>query len=58
MVVVQAVNDQDTVNRKTVCEVLLNTLDNDDLNHILMIDEADFHLCGDVNSQNCCSWAT
>jgi len=24
MVMVQAINDQDTVNRKTVCEVLLN----------------------------------
>ena len=58
MVMVQAINDQDTVNWKTPCEVLLNTLDNDDLNHILMTDEANFHLCGDVSSQNCCYWAT
>jgi hypothetical protein len=39
-------------------EVLLNTLDNDDLNHILMTDEANFRLCGNVSSQNCCYWAT
>jgi hypothetical protein len=58
MVVVQAINDQDTVGRKTVCEVLLNTLNNDDLNHVLMMDEANFHLCGNVNSQNCHYWAT
>jgi hypothetical protein len=55
MVMVQATNDQDTVNRKTVCEALLNTLDNNDLNHVLMTDEANFHLCGNVYSQN---WAT
>ena len=58
MVMVQAINDQDTVNRKTVCEVLLNALDNDDVNHVLMMDEANFHLCGNVNSQNCRYWAT
>ena len=23
-----------------------------------MTDEANFHLCGNVSSQNCCSWAT
>jgi hypothetical protein len=39
---IQAINDQDTVNQKTVCEVLLNALDNNDLNHILMTDEANF----------------
>jgi len=55
---VQAINDQDTVNRKTLCEVLLNTLDNDDLNHVLMTDEANFHVCGNVSSQNYCYWAT
>jgi hypothetical protein len=58
MVMVQAINDQDTVNRKTRCEVLLNTLDNDNLNHILMMDEADFHLCGNINSQNSRYWTT
>jgi len=40
MVMVQAINNQDIVNRKTVCDVL----DNDDLNHVLMTDEANFHL--------------
>jgi hypothetical protein len=54
MVMGEAINDQDNLNRKTVCEALLNALDNDDLNHILMTDEANFHLCGNVNSQNCC----
>jgi len=36
----------------------LNALDNDGLNHVLMTDEANFHLCGNVSSQNCRSWAT
>jgi hypothetical protein len=58
MVMVQAINDQDTVNWKTVCEVLLNALDNDDVNHVLMTDEENFNLCGNVNSQNCRYWAT
>jgi hypothetical protein len=58
MVMVQAINDQGTVNRKTICEVLLNTLDNNDLNHVLTTDEANFHHCGNVNSQNCRYWAT
>ena len=47
-----------TLNQKTVCEVLLNALDNDDRNHVLMTDEANFHLRGNVNSQNCRYWAT
>ena len=37
---------------------LLNAVDNDDLNHVLMTDEANFHLCGNINSQNCHYWAT
>jgi hypothetical protein len=40
------------------CEVLLNAVDNDDLNHVLKADEANFHLCGNVTSQNCRYWAT
>jgi len=36
----------------------LNALGNDDLNHVLMTDEANFHLCGNVYSQNCRYWAT
>ena len=55
---VQAINDQDTVNPKTLCEVLLNALDNDEFNHVLMTDETNFHFCGNVNSQNCRYWAT
>jgi hypothetical protein len=58
MVMVQAISDQDTVSRKNVCEVLLNALDNDDLNYVLMTDEANFHLCGNVNSLNCRYWST
>jgi hypothetical protein len=57
MVVGQAINDQDTVNWKTVCEALCNVLQNDDFNHFLMLDEAHFRLCGNVNSQNCRYWA-
>jgi hypothetical protein len=37
---------------------MLNALDNDDLNHVLMMDEAHFYLCGNVSSQNCHYWAT
>jgi hypothetical protein len=58
MVMVQAINDQDTVNRKTVSEALLNALQNDDFNHVLMTDEANFHLCGNVSSQNRRYWTT
>jgi hypothetical protein len=58
MVMVQAINDQDTVIRKTVCETLLNTLGNDDFNHVLITDEENFHVCGNVNPQNCRYWAT
>jgi len=36
----------------------LNILDNNNLNHVLMTDEANSHLCGNVNSQNCRYWAT
>ena len=39
-----------------MCEVLLNALDNDDLNHVLMTDEENFHLWGNVSSQNCRCW--
>ena len=56
MVMVQAINDQDTVNRKTLCEALLNALQND-FNRGLMTDEANFHLCGNVSSENCRYWA-
>jgi len=38
-------------------QVLLNAVDNDDLNHDLMTDEANFHLY-DNNSQHCRYWAT
>jgi len=58
MVMVQAINYQDTVNTKIICEVLLNALDNDDFNHVLMTDETNVHFCGNVNSQNCRYWAT
>jgi len=37
---------------------LLNEVDNDEVNHVLMTDEANFHLCGNISSQNCCYWAT
>jgi hypothetical protein len=53
MVMFQAINYQDAVNRKTVCEFLLNAPDNDELNQVLVTDEANFSLCGKVNSQNC-----
>jgi hypothetical protein len=33
-------------------------VDNDELNHDLMTDEANFHFCGNVSSQNCRYWAT
>jgi hypothetical protein len=58
MVIIQAISYQDTVSRKNVCEVLLNALDNDDRNHVLMTNEASFHLRGNVISQNCRYWST
>ena len=36
----------------------MNALDNDDLKHVLMTDEANFHFCGNVSSPNCRYWAT
>ena len=36
----------------------MNALDNDDLKHVLMTDEANFHFCGNVNSPNSRYWAT
>ena len=56
-VIVQTINDQETVNRKTVGEILLNTQDIDDFNHVLMTDEANLYLCGNVSSQKCRYWA-
>ena len=52
MVMFQAMNDQD-VNRKTLHEFILNALNYEVLDHVLMIDEANFHICGNVDSQNC-----
>jgi len=39
MFMVQAINDQDTANQKNLSEVLLNTLDNNDLNHVLITEK-------------------
>jgi hypothetical protein len=58
MVLFQAISDQDTVNRKTVCEAFLNALDNDDLNLVFMTDEENFHFCRIFSSQNFRYWAT
>ena len=35
----------------------MNALDNNDLNDVLMMDEANFHFCENVSSQNCRYWA-
>jgi hypothetical protein len=58
MFMVQVLNDQDTVNRKTVCEDLLKALGNDDINQVFVTNEANFHVCGYVSSQNCRYWVT
>ena len=58
MVMFEAINNIDNVNRKTVCKVLLKAPDNDKLNHVLMTDEANFHFCVNVSFQNCRYWAT
>jgi hypothetical protein len=44
MIMVQAINYQNNENWKTPCENLLKAQDNDDINHILMADEANFIL--------------
>ena len=36
----------------------MNSLDNDNLIHVLMMDEANLYHCGNIDSQNCCYWAT
>jgi hypothetical protein len=36
----------------------LNALGKDELNHILKTDEANFLLCGNINSENCRYWTT
>jgi hypothetical protein len=58
IIMVQAFNDQDNENWKTLCENLSKIQVNDDINHILMTDEASFHLTSYVNSQNWWCWAT
>jgi len=36
----------------------LNAVDNDDLNHVLVTDVANFYFCGNVSSPNCGYWET
>jgi len=54
---VQAFNNRDTVNQKTVCEDIWKAQGNNII-HILMTDEANFQLFGYSNSQNCHYWVT
>ena len=35
----------------------MNALQNDDFDRVFMMDEANFHLCDNVNSHNCRYWA-
>jgi hypothetical protein len=58
MVMFHAINDQDNVNLKTVCDVLLNAPNNDELKQVLVTDEANFHLCCNVNSEKRRYWTT
>lgn len=51
MGVVQALNDQDTVTQKNVCKDILKALGDNDINHILLMDDTNYHLCGHVNIQ-------
>jgi hypothetical protein len=55
LVMSQARNDQCTVN---LFVRFCWTLDNDDVNHVLMTNEANFYLCCNVSFQNCRYWAT
>jgi hypothetical protein len=55
---VQAFNNRDTVNKKTVRENIWKALGNSNIIHILMTDEGNFQLLGYANSQNCHYWAT
>jgi len=57
MIIVQAFNYQDIENWRTLCQNLLKDQGNDDNNHIIMADEANFHLSSYVNSRNWCYWA-
>jgi hypothetical protein len=58
VVEVQALNDQDTVTQKNVCKDILKTLVDSDINHVLMMDDTNFHLCGHVSIQDCLYWTT
>jgi hypothetical protein len=58
VVVVQALNDQNTVTQKIVCKDILKAVGENDINHILMMDDTNFHLCGHVNIQDCLYWTT
>jgi hypothetical protein len=57
--VVQALSEQDKVNRLQFCIEFLDLVNNnrDIVNASLMSDEAHFHLSGYVNKQNCRYWA-
>jgi hypothetical protein len=54
---VQAFNNQHTVNQTTVCEDVLKAEGNDNIIHILETGAASFHHFGYANFQNCHYWA-
>ena len=58
LVVVQTLSAQDKRIRMHCCHGLVNIVNDQVLNNLLMTDEANFHLCGYVNTQNCRYWAS
>ena len=43
VVVVKALNDQDTITQKNVCKDILKALGDNNINHVLMMDYINFH---------------
>jgi len=58
VVVVQASNNQDKVTQKNVCNDILKAVGDNSINHVLMMDDTNFHLCGHVNIRDCLCWTT
>lgn len=58
IVTVQELSERDKRTRSVCCNELLTTVNDQVLNQLLMTDEANFHVCGYVNTHNCRFWAS
>ncbi|KAJ4434071.1 hypothetical protein ANN_16390 [Periplaneta americana] len=58
IVIVQELRERDKRTHSVYCNELLTTMNDQVLNQLLMTDEANFHVCGYVNTHNCRFWAS